>query len=570
MRTRIVPFVLFFLLLAFYAFTLQPSLAWGDGIRLQREVISAESFILAEMVEAPFAPDPYPFARLGVAAWDHPLYVMVGHALVRSLPGANSLWLVNFLSALFGAGAAALLYQWLAGRIGSRRAAAFAALALAVSHTFWWHAATPEVYTLLLFLQLLTIFLYDLYQRQGRPAALYGAAFTLGLGAANHLLALLLLPAAVLYAVLPAPRERLSAFVETVRQEWAGGDPLPFDRRWLLVGTFFLLGFSPYLIQFLRMLRTFPLAQVLGPAVGTTFLRGSLATTPEALAGSITSYATFLVYQFNPVGVALGVYGWWAGRRSYPTLWRQAAALYLIYLLFGLVYAVSDQFAFFLPAHVFWAPAMGMGAAKLLARVREKRQWWLAVGLGLSVVVMPLVYEAAPGLLRATGVTEEAFGIPQIGTGVRDGLDYYLNPNRRGDRAAYVFGKETLEALPADAVVIAEWYTDTDEYFVFRYFAAIEGARPDVDVIGWPTVDPFGFDPAMAVATVEEYAGRRPVYLASLSEQFYGASTLAERYCLAPEHQLYRVYPREEGAAMAPKAERPCISPLPLQDRSSP
>jgi len=552
MRTRIFPILLFFLLIAFYAFTLQPSLAWGDGIRLQHEVIAAESFILAEMVEIPFAPDPYPFARLGVAAWDHPLYVMIGHTLVRLLPGADPLWLVNLLSALWGAGAVALLYQWLARRTSSPLAAAFAALALAVSHTFWWHAATPEVYTLFIFLQLLTIFLYDLYQRKGRPAALYGAAFTLGLGAANHLLAILLLPAVVLYALLPAPQERIKGIVQTI-----GRGRLPWDgKRWAPAVLFFLLGFSPYLIQFLRMMRTFPLGQVLGPAVGTTFLRGSLATTPAALAGSAVAYVTFLVYQFNPLGVALGTYGWWTGRRSFPILWRQAAALYAVYLAFGLVYAVSDQFAFFLPAHVFWAPAMGMGAAELLARVSGGGRRWAAAGLALLVLVMPPFYEAAPELLRAAGVTEEAFGIPQIGTGVRDGLDYYLNPNRRGDRAAYDFGQETLEALPAEAVVIAEWYTDTDEYFVFRYFAAIEGRRPDVEVIGWPTVDPFAFDPALAVATVEEYAGRQPVYLASLSEAFYAASTLAERYCIVPEHNLYRLYGKEA-------AGRPCVRPPP-------
>ncbi|MDX1688565.1 MAG: DUF2723 domain-containing protein [Candidatus Promineifilaceae bacterium] len=559
MRTRIFPFVLFFLLLAFYAFTLQPSLAWGDGIRLQREAISAESFILAEMVEVSFAPDPYPFARLGVAAWDHPLYVMVGHTLVRLLPTADPLWLVNFLSALFGAGAAGVLYLWLVRRTGSPMAATFAALALAVSHTFWWHATTPEVYTLFAILQLLTIFLYDLYQQRGRPAALYGAAFTLGLGAANHLLALLLLPAAVLWALLPEPIARSRAAGKALRQ--GGRRRLWARRRWLLAALFFLLGFSPYLIQFLRMMRTFPPARVLGPAVGATFLRGSLATTPGALAESIVAYVTFLVYQFNPAGVALGVYGWWAGRRSFPTLWKQAAALYAVYLAFGVVYAVSDQFAFFLPAHVFWAGAMGMGAARWLARVGNKGRRWAAAGLALLVVVMPPLYEVAPDLLRAAGVTEEAFGIPQIGSGVRDGLDYYLNPNRRGDRAAYAFGRETLQALPAEAVIIAEWYTDTDEFFVFRYFAAIEGVRPDVEVVGWPTVDPFAFDAAMAVAMVEEHVGRRPVYLASLSEEFYGASTLAERYCIVPEDNLYRIYVREEEATAAPKVGRPCVSP---------
>ena len=60
--------------LAFYPITRQPSLAWGDGIRLQREVVTVESVILVDMVElalneaarVDFADDPLPFARLYV------------------------------------------------------------------------------------------------------------------------------------------------------------------------------------------------------------------------------------------------------------------------------------------------------------------------------------------------------------------------------------------------------------------------------------------------------------------------------------------------------------------------
>ncbi|HEC22737.1 MAG TPA: hypothetical protein ENI95_07455, partial [Chloroflexi bacterium] len=77
-----VSLILFALVLGFYLYTLQPSLSWGDGTRLQREVITGESFILAELVDVQFAPDPFPFAKLGVAAWDHPLYVILGHSLV--------------------------------------------------------------------------------------------------------------------------------------------------------------------------------------------------------------------------------------------------------------------------------------------------------------------------------------------------------------------------------------------------------------------------------------------------------------------------------------------------------
>ncbi|HSM59086.1 MAG TPA: hypothetical protein VK879_23220, partial [Candidatus Sulfomarinibacteraceae bacterium] len=326
---------------------------------------------------------------------------------------------------------------------------------------------------------------------------------------------------------------------------------LSLSRSLSLSLPFFLLGFSPYLIQFLRLLRTFPLAEVMGPAVGATFLQGSLALSPGPLAQSVISYLIFLLYQFGPPGLLLGLYGWWRGRRAHPRLWRSALALYAVYLAFGLVYRVSDQFAFFLGAHLFWAVAMALGLALLYQRLRPPAQRWLTLGLLLWLVAVPPIYSAAPHLLRAAGVDEVAFGIPQIGDGVRDGLNYYLNPNKRGDREAYHFGRDTLQQLPPDALVLAQWYVDTDEYFVFRYFIAVEGLRPDVEVVGWPTVDPFDFNSQLAVTLIEETAPHRPVYLASLSDDFYAASTLVERYCIAPQHNLYRLYP-DETATGAP------------------
>ncbi len=530
MKTKLVAVLLFLLVLGFYLLTMQPSLAWGDGIRLQREAVTAESFILAEIVNVEFAPDPWPFARLGVAAWDHPLYVMLGYGLVQALPMLHDLWLVNLISAIFGAGAVVVLFLWLFANTRSTLAALFAALALAVSHTFWWHAATPEVYTLFAFLLLLAVYAYDLYEHNGRFRYLLLSAFVFGLGLANHLLAGLLLPALLIYWLLRP-------------QAWRALRLKPVQYMWLALA--FLLGFAPYWVQLLRLLRTFPLAEVVGPAAGVTFLQGSLAVTPDALLQSIVSYLIFLVYNFNPLGVLLGLYGWWVGRRAYRDLWAKALALYLVYLVFGLFYQVADQFAFFLGSYLFWAAAMGLGAAYLAAAVWPQRRRALGLGLAISIVVMPLFYGLTPDLLRSVGVTEAVFGVPQIGTGVRDGLAYYVDPNKRGDTAASTFGSETLNALPPDAVVLAEWYVDTDEYFVLRYFIAVEGQRPDVEIVGWPTEDPFTFDPALATQLVAEQLPQRPVYLASLSSEFYDAPALLRDYCIQPEHNLYRVTPRE-------------------------
>lgn len=538
MRTRIWAILLFLAALAFYLFTLQPSLAWGDGIRLQREVITAESFILAEIVGVEFAPDPFPFARLGVAAWDHPLYVMLGHTLVRLLPAVYNLWLVNLLSALFGAGAITLLFLLCARHTRSHSASLLAALALAVSHTFWWHAVTPEVYTLFAFLLLLALYWFDTYEQNGRFPYLFASALALGLGIANHLLAVLAIPALILYLLL-ARKSRRDFPLE------------PSQLFWLAAA--FLLGLSPYLVQFLRLLRSFTLPELLGTAVGTTFLQGSITHSPLLLAQSFASYLIFLFYQFLPLGILLGLYGWWAGRRACPALWNKAAAFYLVYLAFGLIYRVSDQFAFFLGAHLFWAVAIAIGIAQLQAAVWPDRRRLLTAVLALPVLVMPLFYETAPDLLRAVGINEEVFGVPQVGSGVRDGLAYYINPNKRGDVDAYAFGVQTLTSLPPQAVVLAEWYTDTDEYFVLRYFTTVDGLRPDVKLVTWTTEDPFNFDSGLALQLVAAELPHHPVYLASLSAAFYDAPTLLAEYCIVMEHNLYRVYPRAGAAG------RPCL-----------
>jgi hypothetical protein len=110
LQLLIVAVLTFTLLLAFYFFTLQPSLAWGDGVKVQLETITGESFIQSVLPDELFANDPYPFAKVGVAAWDHPLFTMLGYSLVNIFPSLHAPWLINTLSALFGAGTILLLF----------------------------------------------------------------------------------------------------------------------------------------------------------------------------------------------------------------------------------------------------------------------------------------------------------------------------------------------------------------------------------------------------------------------------------------------------------------------------
>ncbi len=525
--------LVFLLTTSFYLFTLSPSLAWGDGVRLQSEVISGESFVLAELSPDEFHPDPYPFARLGVTAWDHPLYIVLGHLLVKSLPFVDSLWVVNFISAFFGGASVALVFLLAHRFTDSLLASVYAALALAVSHTFWWHSSTPEVYTLFAFLLLSCIYFFDEFERTGNYRVLTYSTFAFGLALANHILAALAIPALGLYLLITRKFKLFPA------AQW---------RKLILPVIAFLAGFSLYIFQFIRLFDKFALQQFAGSAVGSTFLQGLGAFSPLIFAESLLTYLMLLVIQFGPVGIVLGALGFRKIFLNADLASRKLVTLYIVYTLFGIFYRVTDQFAFFMTSHVFFALLIGMGVLHLFSSLKKGSMLLPSVLLFLPLIFAPSFYRILPKLMQENGLGDSFLRIPQIGTGLRNGLDYYINPNKRGDFDPYHFGEATVQGLAPDALVIAEWYTDTDEYFILRYFHKIENRRPDVTILGWPTADPFSFDPNLVLDVIEAEFTHRPIYLASLSERFYSASSLIERYCVVMDSNLYRLYPKGDDS----------------------
>ena len=281
-------FLVFLLTFGFYIYTLLPSLAWGDGVKLQSEAIAGESFVLAEMSPEQFSPDPFVFSRVGVAAWDHPLYIALGHLLVKAFPSTDSLWLVNSISALFGAGSIAVVFLLAYNFTDSLFASGYASFSLALSHTFWWHSSTPEVYTLFVFLLLVSYYFFDQFEKSSQYVFLSWSAFFWGLAASTHVLAVLVVPALCLYFFL-ARGYRISQ--------------IPHAKILLRPTVGFLAGFSLYLIQFIRMAANFPLDEIMGPVVGSTFLSQLGTLSPLILAESSGTYLFFLldaqVYNFS-------------------------------------------------------------------------------------------------------------------------------------------------------------------------------------------------------------------------------------------------------------------------------
>ncbi|HRK90435.1 MAG TPA: hypothetical protein PK152_14975, partial [Anaerolineales bacterium] len=63
-------------------------------------------------------------------------------------------------------------------------------------------------------------------------------------------------------------------------------------------------------------------------------------------------------------------------------------------------------------------------------------------------------------------------------------------------------------------------------------------------VFGWHDIAPASFDPQLVADLINLSLPESPVYIASLSERFYNASKLVETYCIIPENNVYRVYPK--------------------------
>jgi len=448
--------------LAFYTFTLAPSLTWADGARLAIDVMMGGSTYMYAPEAGQVSTDGFPFDHLGVVAWDHPLYVMLGQ-LFRRLPIGEPLWRVNWMSAFFGALAVTLVFILGRRLAQSSLAAALGALALAVSHTFWFHASTAEVYTLhAAFMAALLLLALRWPEIAHTPRArLEWAIFGLlaGLGLANHLMLILTILPCLGYMILAGGLPRGQA-------EPRGYSPARLLAPLALMGLFFLVGWAPYWIQFARMARIIGVQLTLELAGAVPWL-GPRMQPPSAAALLINllAYIGMLLYQFTPLGVALGTLGFARLTRSRASQAALLLTLYCLHAIFSANYDVPDRFAFHLPSYVIFALgiACGLGVLKGLRTGSIPGRFARAGAWSAALLLPPLfLYALIPALLPSLGFNEARLGIYPIGTGARDTLAYFLNPNHRGDDSAARFGRGTLNALPQDALVVTPKSSDQE------------------------------------------------------------------------------------------------------------
>jgi hypothetical protein len=371
----------------------------------------------------------------------YPLYFALGNLVVWAVGGEPARGM-NLFSAIAGAIACGLLV-WLAARVtGSRLAGTFTGLLFAASYTFWSQSIIAEVYAL--HAVMLTASLLALRWWGDRPASLprLGVFFAIyALGFDNHLMMVLLLPAATLYLAVRMPEGPGGLLRLRVIALAAGLAALAACFYLWNLRSLWTVPFPPASVA--DALRTFWFD------VTKTDWRASMvvAIDRSAYAARVGMYRFDLWQQFGTPAILLALVGAvWLATRDWR-LFLLLASGYVVAMLFAYTYNVGDVHVFFLPSHLFVALAAGAGVAAALEAARRfdarsaRRLAAALVGVLSMGYAAWRVYDTWPAVDRSADTrptrlladftrdlaADRSVLVADINWQLQNGLDYYAH-----------------------------------------------------------------------------------------------------------------------------------------------
>ncbi|MFN2204638.1 MAG: protein O-mannosyl-transferase family [Candidatus Promineifilaceae bacterium] len=411
--------------------------------------------------------------QLGIAhPTGYPLYILLGR-IFTLIPFGSVAWRINLASAVFAASAASFVY--LAGWRYWKEplAALLAAVLFGLTPTLWSQAVEAEVYALHTLFVGLALWLMAVMLDQGSsedacsapPSGWPGSwpwertiwllAFVIGLGLANHLTTIILLPPALLAMWLAYNQCLLS-------QDWRANGTLLLKMFLALLLPLLLYAYLP-----VRWAATQDEAmgwdRFIDWVIGGRF-QGALQLT--AWLTDLTRYE--IVWRltvaewglFNLLVALLGLV--YAVRRS----WRAALVLLVTlagYIFYALNYHVPDLAVFLIPAHIVLALFWGAGLAAALAMIsvlleRYELTQWLAPAIAFVTLLLLL-----PALVRVVNEWPDSTYSDQV--------------------ALQIWGEGVLSMpLEKNAAILA----DSEKIAPLYYLQQAEGLRPDLDIMVLP------------------------------------------------------------------------------------
>lgn len=418
---------------ALYAYTVAPSVMPGDYAEFQ--------------MSAAILGIPHPTG--------YPLYIMLGK-LFTLLPFGDVAYRVNLSSAIYMAGAAAMLYaitlrlaRYMRGR-AYPWAAAVGAIFFALAPTVWSMALVARSYALNALLVTSVVFSLISWRKTGRAYWFYLSCLFIGLSIVHHGTTYLLLPAYGLYMLL----------VEYERRK-TGEDLRPWGRRVRGVLSF-LAGYSPILFLVYRFVGGAPyywgnpqtwkdFFNLLG---GGPFQNQVMAFGWGAQLDRIGFGIRQLSDQYTPLGIAAGLLG-------LALLWRYLraeAGLLSLMMVCNFFFAMNYSlvgYLYFIPTYLIWGVFIGVAAAWLCA---------MAVGLLRERTRLALAGTAAVTLIVALALGANALQLR------------YPNISLRGQTEVRDHALALLQQAPQGASLYMDW----EDISVLRFYRMVYGMRPDI------------------------------------------------------------------------------------------
>lgn len=458
-----------------YAFTLAPTIAWGNfpTDALRRARITPQIILSEDSAELSAAA-----ATLGIAhPSGYPLFILVGHLFSRLPLGGDAAYRLNVFSALCAAAAAALLWTVVRDWTGRARAAWLASLLFAFSYTFWEHALMTEVHALHLLLLILALWCATKGGRHDERRWLYAWAFVSGLGLSNHLTTILFLPGFV--ALLFRP------LLKTMRN---------LRTATALVGCY-AAGLLPYLYLPWRAMQK-PLYNWGDPSnlqrwwemvSGSEYHHFLLEEGREQVARGLQSFPLQLIGEFDWGGTALGVLGFcwligqfrirWTLDMGHWTLGQTLIALTLMgaaQLAFVLCYHIPDPQAIYIPVYLVFAIALGIGWSVVERSTDNAAAGWRVLrGVLFAALLLTPLLKEEPHVHDFLRRVEET-SLPPRARGL---LLQHPRVSLRQHYMAARFAQGVLRALPPHTIYLSRGDGQT---FSVWYYQRVHRQRPDV------------------------------------------------------------------------------------------
>jgi len=450
--------------------------------------------------------------NLGLAL-AHPLFYIIAIA-TKYIPLGEFGYRVNLTNALISAFAVANLFLLLALWLRSALPALVGALSLALSHTFWQHAAMPEVYNLSMALLLLELVILFQYAKTEQLRWLYGLAFVNGLATANHMFASIPLACYFVLLVMLLFRKLVTG------------------RQIVIMAVLWILGAGPYewlIIKHIVAGEGF--RQTISSAVfGVSYKQNVLNV---SLSGRIIKEnLMWIALNFPTPNALLAFVGISAIRSSCRKRWfaNIILALSALFLLFAFRYTVVDRYVFFIPFYCMLSILIGVGAARFLSRRRNK-----VIGRAMIVLCLLTIpaYIAAPAVAERLKVMTRPRTIPH-----RNDYTYFLRPWKTGDGGAEQFAVEVFNLVELNAVILADPTTSPP----LLYLQEVKADRPDVWIIS--VIGSTAGAPRLDGQTIDKLLAERAVYVVSPVKGYCPAFLLDGRFTFEQAGPVWRVTPK--------------------------